>query len=185
MLAYAHSKGLGTVAMGPVGGGRLSAPTELYSKLTGKASLPTYALEFKFCLENPNLSCALSGMQNLDMVNQNCELASNDAGFSKEEWEQLGNTMENLNKFSELYCTGCKYCQPCPCGIDIPQIFNMFTYHNVYGLKDHAKWMFKQYTEKGGKLSDSCKNCGLCEKKCPQHLKIRDELKKVEAIFKQ
>lgn len=185
MLAYAHSKGLGTVAMGPVGGGRLSAPTELYSKLTGKASLPTYALAFKFCLGNPNLSCALSGMQTLDMVNQNCELASNDTGFSKEEWEQLGNAMENLNKFSELYCTGCKYCQPCPCGIDIPQIFNMFTYHNVYGLKDHAKWMFKQYTEKGGKLSDSCKNCGLCEKKCPQHLKIRDELKKVEAIFKQ
>lgn len=184
MLAYAHSKGLGTVAMGPVGGGRLSAPTELYSKLTGKNSLPTYALAFKFCLGNPNLSCALSGMQTLDMVNQNCELASNDAAFSKEEWEQLGNAMENLNKFSELYCTGCKYCQPCPCGIDIPRIFNMYTYHNVYGLKDHAKWMFKEYVEKEGKLSDSCKNCGMCEKKCPQHLKIRDELKKVESIFK-
>lgn len=84
MLAYAHSKGLGTVAMGPVGGGRLSAPTELYSKLTG-----------------------------------------------------------------------------------------------------HANWMFKEYVEKGGKLSDSCKNCGMCENKCPQHLKIREELKKVEAIFKK
>lgn len=60
----------------------------------------------------------------------------------------------------------------------------MYTYHNVYGLKDHAKWMFKEYVEKEGKLSDACKNCGMCEKKCPQHLKIRDELKKVEAIFK-
>lgn len=184
MLAYAHSKGLGTVAMGPVGGGRLSAPTELYSKLTGKNSLPTYALAFKFCLGNPNLSCALSGMQTLEMVEQNCELASNDAAFSKEEWEQLGTSLEKLNKFSELYCTGCKYCQPCPVGIDIPRIFNMYTYHNVYGLKDHAKWMFKEYVEKDGKLSEVCKNCGLCEKKCPQHLKIREELKKVEVIFK-
>ncbi|MCQ2586913.1 MAG: 4Fe-4S dicluster domain-containing protein [Treponema sp.] len=60
----------------------------------------------------------------------------------------------------------------------------MYTYHNVYCLKDHAKWMFKEYVEKEGKLSDACKNCGMCEKKCPQHLKIRDELKKVEAIFK-
>ncbi len=185
MLAYAHSKGLGTVAMGPVGGGRLSAPTELYSKLTGKNSLPTYALAFKFCLGNPNLNCALSGMQTLEMVEQNCELASSDTAFSKEEWESLGKAMENLNKFSELYCTGCKYCQPCPVGIDIPRIFNMFTYHNVYGLVDHAKSMFREYVEKDGKLSSACKNCGMCEKKCPQHLKIREELKKVEAIFQQ
>ena len=185
MLAYAHSKGLGTVAMGPVGGGRLSAPTELYSKLTGKNSLPTYALAFKFCLGNPNLNCALSGMQTLQMVEQNCDLASSDTAFSREEWESLGKAMENLNKFSELYCTGCKYCQPCPVGIDIPRIFNMFTYHNVYGLVDHARSMFKEYVEKEGKLSDACKNCGMCEKKCPQHLKIRDELKKVEAIFQK
>ncbi|MCQ2572871.1 MAG: 4Fe-4S dicluster domain-containing protein [Treponema sp.] len=60
----------------------------------------------------------------------------------------------------------------------------MFTYHNVYDLKDHAKWMFKDYVEKGGKLSSSCMNCGMCERKCPQHLQVREELKKVEAIFK-
>lgn len=64
-------------------------------------------------------------MQTLDMVNQNCELASTDSGFSKTEWEELGKAMENLKKY-----------------------------------------------------------CGMCEKKCPQHLKIRDELKIVEALFK-
>lgn len=184
MIAYAHSKGLGTVAMGPVGGGRLSAPTELYSKLTGKESLPTYALAFKFCLGNPTLSCALSGMQTLQMVEQNCELASGNTEFSEEEWQTLGESMDKLKKFSDLYCTGCKYCQPCPAEIKIPEIFNMFTYFNVYGLKDHAKWMFKDYVGKGGKLSDACKDCGFCERKCPQHLKIREELKKVEQLFK-
>lgn len=50
-------------------------------------------------------------MQTLDMVNQNCELASIDSGFSKTEWEELGKAMENLKKFSDLYCTGCKYCE--------------------------------------------------------------------------
>lgn len=184
MLAYAHSKGLGTVAMGPVGGGRLAAPTELYSKLTGKASLPTYELAFKFCLGNPNLSCALSGMQTLEMVQQNTALASKDTTFSEEEWKTLGESMEKLKKFDELYCTGCKYCQPCPAGIEIPRIFNMYTYHNVYGLKDHARKMFNEYVEKGGKLSDACLNCGMCEKKCPQSLPIREQLKKVEAIFR-
>jgi len=183
MLTYAQSKGLGTVAMGPVGGGRLSAPTELYAKLTGGASIPTYELAFKFVLGNPDLNCALSGMQTLDMVKQNAALASKAEGFSKEEWEKLGNAMEDLKKFSELYCTGCKYCQPCPAGIEIPAIFNMYTYHNVYGLTGHAQHMFNEYVKKGGKLHADCKNCGFCEKKCPQHLQIRELLQKVEAVF--
>ena len=185
MLAYAQAKGLGTVAMGPVGGGRLAAPTELYAKLTGGKSVPTYELAFKFVLGNPDLNCALSGMQNLDMVMQNTALASGSTTFSEEEWKKLGDAMEQLKKFSELYCTGCKYCQPCPAGIEIPKIFNMFTYHNVYGLTEHAKHMFKEYVEKDGKLRDACINCGYCERKCPQHLKIREELDKVEAIFRQ
>ena len=183
MLTYAQSKGLGTVAMGPVGGGRLSAPTELYAKLTGGASIPTYELAFKFVLGNPDLNCALSGMQTLDMVKQNAALASKAEGFSKEEWEKLGSAMEDLKKFSELYCTGCKYCQPCPAGIEIPAIFNMYTYHNVYGLTGHAQHMFDEYVKKGGKLHADCKNCGFCEKKCPQHLQIRELLQKVEAVF--
>lgn len=185
MLTYAQSKGLGTVAMGPVGGGRLAAPTELYAKLTGGKSVPTYELAFKFVLGNPDLNCALSGMQNLDMVMQNAALASGSTSFSEEEWKKLGDAMEQLKKFSELYCTGCKYCQPCPAGIEIPRIFNMFTYHNVYGLTDHAQGMFNEYVKKDGKLRDACVNCGFCERKCPQHLEIRKELDKVEAIFRK
>ena len=184
MLTYAQSQGLGIVAMGPVGGGRLAAPTELYAKLTGGKSVPTYELAFKFVLGNPDLNCALSGMENLDMVMKNTALASGSTSFSKEEWEKLGNAMEQLKKFSELYCTGCKYCQPCPSGIEIPKIFNMFTYHNVYGLTEHAQKMFDEYVEKGGKLRESCINCGYCERKCPQHLQIRQELDKVEALFR-
>ncbi len=185
MMAYARSRGLGTVAMGPVGGGRLAAPTELYARLTGRASIPTYELAFKFVLGNPDLNCALSGMQTLEMVQQNTALASGSISFSQEEWKQLGDAMEDLKKFSELYCTGCRYCQPCLAGIDIPAIFNMYTYYNVYGLTDHAQKMYERYVEKGGKLSDACLNCGKCEKKCPQHLLIREQMKKVESVFKK
>lgn len=183
MLAYATAKGLGTVAMGPVGGGRLAAPTEMTEKLTNNKNLATYALAFKFCLGNPNLCCALSGMQTLEMVEQNTDLASDNTAFSEEEWRQLGDSLETLKKFNDLYCTGCKYCQPCPAGINIPQIFNMYTYLNVYGLKDHAKWMYRDYVAKDGKLLKDCLNCGKCENACPQHLKIRKELKRVEEIF--
>lgn len=184
MIAYAGSKGIGVVAMGPVGGGRLAAPTDLYTKLTGKPSIATYELAFKFVLGNPNLSCALSGMQDLDMVNKNLAIGSDNTVITEEEWKQLGVAVEQLKKFDELYCTGCAYCQPCPVGINIPHIFNMYTYHNVYGLTDHAKSEMKKYMAKDeGKTIRDCKDCGFCEKKCPQKLKIRAELQRVENIL--
>lgn len=183
MLTYARAKGLGTVAMGPVGGGRLAAPTGLNEKL-GSKNIPTYELAFKFVLGNPDLCCALSGMQTLEMVEKNTDLASGSTTFSAEESKKLGDAMEQLKKFSELYCTGCRYCQPCPAGIEIPRIFNMYTHHNVYGLTDHAKRMYDQYLKQGGKLREACLDCGYCERKCPQHLNIRQELDKVEALLK-
>lgn len=81
-----------------------------------------------------------------------------------------------LNRYEEKH-------NACPAGIEIPRIFNMFTYKNVYDLKDHAQWMFDKYVEEGGKLSDQCLNCGFCERKCPQHLQIREQLKRVEELF--
>ena len=183
MMAYARSKGLGVVAMGPVGGGRLAAPTDLYAKLTGEPSIATYELAFKFVLGNPNLSCALSGMQDMEMVEKNLVIGSSSTVISEDEWKKLGDSVEQLKKFSELYCTGCSYCQPCPAGINIPHIFNMYTYHNVYGLTDHANSEMKKYIKEDGKTIKDCKDCGLCEKKCPQKLKIRDELKRVEKIL--
>lgn len=117
-----------------VGGGRLAAPTELTAKLTGKASIATYDLAFKFVLGNPGVSCALSGMGSMDMVEKNLAIAGEGKPMTEEEWKHLGEAVEQLKKFSDLYCTGCEYCQPCPMEIKIPHIFNMFTYHNVYGL---------------------------------------------------
>lgn len=183
MIAYAASKGLGVVVMGPVGGGRLAAPTDLYTKLTGKPAIATYELAFKFVLGNPNVSCALSGMQTAEMVEQNLRVASDPALLSEQEWEQLGQSLEQLHKFSELYCTGCAYCQPCPAGIDIPKIFGFYTYHNVYGLTGYAKDEMRKYAEKDGKTFSACKDCGLCERKCPQKLQIRQLLPKVEGVL--
>ena len=185
MIQYAAKKGLGVVVMGPVGGGRLAAPTELAAKL-GTEAVNTYELAFKFVLGNPGVCCALSGMQTIDMVEQNAKVASLENPMSEEEWRRVGESLENLKKFSELYCTGCGYCQPCPKGINIPRIFQAYTYLNVYGLKDLAKNTWNGYlnNEKNPGVSPAeCVNCGYCERKCPQHLKVRELLKKVEGVL--
>ena len=181
MIAYAASKGLGVAAMGPVAGGRLAAPTELYARMTGGGPMPTYELALKFVLGNPDISCALSGMRTVEELEQNVALASGEAPVSEEEWRRLGDSLERLRRFSGLYCTGCKYCLPCPVGIDIPELFSAYTYHNVYGLSGQAKSMYKKYLE--GKSFKDCQDCGICERKCPQHLEIRRELERVEGVL--
>ena len=187
MIQYAAKKGLGVVVMGPVGGGRLAAPTELAAKL-GTEAVNTYELAFKFVLGNPGVCCALSGMQTIDMVEQNAKVASLENPMSEEEWRRVGEALENLKKFSELYCTGCGYCQPCPKGINIPKIFQAYTYKNVYGLTDLAKNTWNGYltNEKNpGVHPDECVNCGYCERKCPQHLQVRELLKKVSGVLSE
>ena len=185
MIQYAAKKGLGVVVMGPVGGGRLAAPTELAAKL-GTEAVNTYELAFKFVLGNPGVCCALSGMQTIDMVEQNAKVASLENPMSEEEWRRVGESLENLKKFSELYCTGCGYCQPCPKGINIPRIFQAYTYQNVYGLTELAKNTWNGYLndqKNPGVHPDACVNCGYCERKCPQHLQVRELLKKVSGVL--
>lgn len=184
-IEYAASKGLGVVAMGPVGGGRLAAPTNLYKKLTGKESVATYELALRFVLGNKNISCALSGMENTDMLSQNVAVAEDETPMTAEEWEHIGMAMQDIKKFSDLYCTGCNYCQPCPSNINIPRIFSSFTMHNVYGLSKTAKDEYRNYVNDNNVANvDSCTECGLCERKCPQRLKIRDELKRVDKVLR-
>jgi predicted aldo/keto reductase-like oxidoreductase len=88
--------------------------------------------------------------------------------------------MEELKKLSDLYCTGCNYCMPCPSDINIPEIFEAFTYHNVYGMTDHAKNMWND------ELAASilkCTDCGICIEKCPQNINIPVKIKEVSKIM--
>ncbi len=181
MIEYAVSQGLGVVAMGPVAGGRLAAPTDVYKKLTGNDPIATYELAFKFVLGNDNIACALSGMQNIEMVRQNVKIASLEEPMTKEEHNAIRDSIDNLKKFSELYCTGCHYCQPCPSQIDIAQIFGNYNIFNVYGLKEAGVNSYKNYVKNNaGHTVQDCIDCGACEDRCPQHLNIRELLKMVD-----
>ncbi|MDR1734228.1 MAG: aldo/keto reductase [Oscillospiraceae bacterium] len=185
MIAYAASQGLGVCIMGPVGGGRLAAPTGLAGRILGESgkTWPTYELALRFVLGNPNVSCALSGMGSLEQLEQNAKIASDETPLTEAEWKQIGDSLEQIRKFSGLYCTGCAYCQPCPAGIDIPKIFSCYTMHNVYELSKLAKEEWNNYMRKVGLTLAHCKNCGICERKCPQHIKVREELGRVEGVL--
>jgi len=184
-IAYAKSKGLGVVIMGPVGGGRLASPSEIITGvMKGKAkSTPEVAL--RFVLGNPNVTCALSGMSTMEMVEENARIASIEEPLSAEDWENINDTFERTKKLADLYCTGCEYCMPCPQGINIPKVFSIMNYHKVYGLTEYAKKQYENLGKKDGFGSspEDCIECGQCEDKCPQFIEIRDQLKRIQKEF--
>ncbi len=185
-LANAKAKGLGTIVMGPVGGGRIAGlPPELAEQLGLKVH-SNAELAFRFVFANPNIDCALSGMSTIQMLEENVAVASNEAPLSDEEVTKINAAMEENKRLSDLYCTGCDYCKPyCAQEINIAQIFRAMNYHRIYGLKEHAQGMYNaiggQWVK--GAKADACIDCGECEAHCPQHIEIRKQLKDCLTVF--
>lgn len=178
-MEHARQKGLGVAVMGPLGGGRVSGlPKEVAEKL-GINVAATAELGLRFVASNPNVDILLSGMSSMEQLLENVEYVSRLEPLSQAELDGVQAMMEENKRLSELYCTGCNYCMPCPAEVNIPYIFQMMNYHKVYGISEFAK---NGYAGIGsgwirGKKADACTQCGACEKKCPQNLKIREQLK--------
>jgi predicted aldo/keto reductase-like oxidoreductase len=180
--------------MGPVGGGKLSAPSDVIRGMIKKDIRSTAEMALRFVLANRNVDMALSGMNTMEMVEENAKVAAIEGALTGDELEQIDKMLIENKRLAELYCTGCKYCMPCPQKINIPHVFSIMNYHRIYGLTDYAK---KEYAalatpiderggwQKGNGLDASaCVECGTCEKKCPQHLEIIKQLKETHATLK-
>jgi predicted aldo/keto reductase-like oxidoreductase len=189
VIAHAGKLGIGTIVMGPVAGGRLAAPSPALMDMIGSPVASTAELALRFVLSNPNVSAALSGMSNLQMVDENVITASLQTPLSLEESQQIRQALEEKKKLCDLYCTGCGYCVPCPNGVDIPRNFELVNLSRLYDLDVYSK---EQYARLGEKTVDgkpapawaaACEECGECEDKCPQDIAIRDQLKEAHALL--
>ncbi|GHV06810.1 aldo/keto reductase [Clostridia bacterium] len=179
-IAFAKSQGLGVVIMGPVGGGKLGAPSKAIQDMLPNKAKSSAEVAMRFVLTNPNVDIALSGMSSMAMVEENAAIASNAGQLSKDELERIDAMVDENRRLAGLYCTGCKYCMPCPQNVNIPEIFTIMNYHRVYGITDYAKGEYQQIGKVNWRQYENaaaCIDCGVCEDKCPQHLPIREQLK--------
>lgn len=186
VLARAKELGVAMEIMGPVGGGRLGMASEkLASLVPGVGS--TAELALRFVLANPNVTIAFSGMSNEEQVRENCATASREEALTSDEIAAIAQTLEDNKKLAELYCTGCEYCLPCPQCVGIPQAFAAMNMHRVWGLTEHARHMYAHLgpeNDKGLLQAEACIECGQCEEKCPQNIKIMEQLKETHAALK-
>jgi len=183
-IAHAHAKGLGTVAMGPVGGGRLGTPSKVIAEAVGSGSTAEAAL--RFCMANPDLDVVLSGMGTPQMVDENLATADRAEPLSARELGAIDRLVEANRKILDLPCTGCGYCKPCPQGVAIADIFQMVQWHTAFDLKAPARERYgelgKGWREKQ-KPATACVECGECEEKCPQKIPIMARLKEAHEVL--
>ncbi len=185
-MAHAKAKGLGVTVMGPLGGGRVAGLPKSLIEKCGVEVKASAELGLRFVATNPNVDILLSGMSAMQHVVENCATVSSLQPLSATEHAGIVAMMEETKRLSDLYCTGCEYCMPCPYDVNIPTIFEQMNYHRVYGLTDLARDNYAAIGKRPwmpGKNAEACTECGECETKCPQHLHIRDQLKESHAAL--
>lgn len=174
-LKEAHERGLAVVIMEPLRGGALAnVPAEVAALLPG-APVES-ALDFLWNM--PQVNVVLSGMSAFEQVEQNLRYANRaHAGMLTE--EQVSNLIaagDKMRDYISIPCTGCNYCEVCPKGIAIPQLFALHNRHQQNGDTTAAE---KEYAALGEKNASSCIRCCACVKYCPQRIEIPQELKKI------
>lgn len=170
------------VIMEPVKGGSLAAfaddITDMFRQLAPEASVASFALRWVGSL--PNVKVILSGMSTLEQVEDNLSTFADFKPLSSKEQETVDQVVKIINSRVQNGCTGCKYCMPCPAGVNIPGSFKVW---NTYHMYQNYNMVRNAWEEELGEAHQpkNCVECGKCESQCPQKLSIREDLKKVQA----
>lgn len=180
--------GIPLVIMEPIKGGTLAnLPKDVEGILKEElpeASVASWALRWVGSLDN--IKVILSGMSTMEQVEDNLKTFNNFCKLNEKEYDCIDKVVEVLNKRTKNGCTNCKYCMPCPAGVDIPG--NFWLWNNYYKYESLSYINYKYNLMKANNsLADLCVKCGKCESLCPQKISIRADLEKVclEVISKK
>lgn len=183
--ALAEKLGVPLIVMEPVKGGNLAHPPETVMELLrgadGEKSAASWALRWAASL--PNVLTVLSGMSTAEQVRDNLDTFRAFRPLSESETAMMVQAAERFRARVFNGCTACKYCMPCPAGVDIPKCFGLW---NRYGMYQNAPDIARRWRETEDAFkARHCVECGACEAACPQKLPIRDDLKRAQKTLDQ
>jgi hypothetical protein len=190
-LRYAAERGLGVVVMEPLKGGRLAPPVPdpiqaLWDKAPVRRSPVEWALRFVW--DDPRVSLLLSGMSTMEQVVQNVAVAGEGrpGSLSPAEMALIGEVREAYRARTVVGCTGCKYCLPCPAGIDIPLVLSCVNNASLFDDPAGERIGYDIEVMLGHTTRASeCTECGHCEEACPQHVAVITEMANAAQMFEQ
>ena len=178
-LEIAGEKGIPVVIMEGLLGGRLAkAPDNvqaLYDSFPAKRSAVEWA--FRWLCNRPEPAVVLSGCNEPEQIDENLRIFDTvETGIMTEaELKLIEDVRAAYLSRTKIGCTGCRYCMPCPGGVDIPGIFSVWNNVSLYNADPRWDWQLRRILEKN-EGADRCMACGACENACPQHLQIREGL---------
>ena len=184
-LEAAQAKGIPVIIMEPLRGGKLVdlLPKQAKERIAAHPrgwSAAEWA--FQWLWDQEGVTCTLSGMNSLEMIEQNLNAASCSevGGFTEDDFALIDALRSDINGKIRVGCTGCGYCMPCPQGVDIPSSFRCLNEIEIEGKLTAMKeyWQTTAVRKVPGSAS-RCIGCGKCERHCPQHLPIREKLREV------
>lgn len=177
----AEEKQVPLVIMEPIKGGTLATfgedLTARFRALDPEASTASYALRWVGSL--PGVKVILSGMSTMEQVEDNLKTFGDFKALSEKEYETIDEVVKTLKSRVQNGCTGCRYCMPCPAGVNIPGNFKLWNTYHTYQNYNVVKWSWEEEMGEAAQAKN-CISCGKCEKVCPQKISIREDLKKVQ-----
>jgi hypothetical protein len=186
-LRYASDKGLAVVVMEPIKGGKLAVTPprevqEIWDRSKTNRTPAEWALQWVWNL--PEVSVVLSGMSEMRHVEENVVYAdrSGPGTLKAHELALYDEVREAYNRLGFVGCTACKYCMPCPEGVDIPTVLGHYNEYYMSGGSQEAKSNYWQNISLENH-SSNCIACGKCEEKCPQRLPIRKFMNETVRLF--
>ena len=183
-LEYAAAKGLEVVIMEPLRGGSLTtripdAVQAVWDKADIRRSPAEWALRFVW--NHPAVNVVLSGMNEMEHVIENIRIADEAYPDSLTEKENalIDEAKSIYLERTRVNCTNCRYCMPCPNGVDIPGNFNLLNSASMFDAVESAKAHYF-FLKAGKKDAANCIECGDCEELCPQNIPIIEKLQDVK-----
>ncbi len=177
----AEEKGVPLVIMEPIKGGSLAAfandITGRFRSLDPGASVASFALRWVGSL--PGVKVVLSGMSSMEQVEDNLKTFSDFRPLSERESQEIHDIVTLIKSRVKNGCTGCRYCMPCPAGVDIPGNFRVWNTYHMYQNYNMVRWSWENELGES-KQAKCCVKCGKCEAACPQKLSIRKDLERVQ-----
>ncbi len=182
-LKYAAAKNIGVVIMEPLFGGTLASPPPPVQQILDQSPLRLRAADvaLRWLWNQPEVSVVLSGMSNMEQVEQNVDSAcrSGAGSFTADEQQLIERLRAEYKRLNPIPCTACGYCLPCPNGVAIPDNFMLYNNGLVLGGNTQMLSRATYYFMPPEKRAAQCVACRECEARCPQSIEISQWMPRV------
>lgn len=179
-----EKRNLPCMVMEPVRGGYLATLDEQRAKpfleMEPNRSIASWAIRWVESL--PQVTVVLSGMSDIAQLEDNVAMMTNFEPMNEKELEAVAKVVEEIRKVNDIPCTGCRYCMDCPMGVDIPEIFAIYSRLKIFGKDKSFVEDYKEVMENGNG-AEHCVGCQQCMNHCPQSIEIPDKLAMIHRLY--